>query len=301
MGELFKDEPVVLVDAYAWIFRSFYALPDFRASFGQPTAVVHGFLSVLPKLSAFVEESSGAPPEFIIFFDRGGPRERLAAYADYKANRPETPEDLKSQVPFIEEALSAMGLPQVAVDGVEADDSIASVACDLAGCDRRVMIASNDKDFFQLLSDRVSIIRAGHGENVQMYDRKTLHEKFGLEPSAMIDFYALVGDAVDNVPGVKGIGEKTASKLLKQFRSLDEIYENFDRLPKATVKLLKQSRKEAYLSRDLVRLRTDLKIAVVPAPLDAARFDRPRLAALLSKLELRRLADRLLGPVEIHD
>ncbi len=301
MEKLFKDEPVVLVDAYAWIFRAFYALPDFRSSGGQPTAAIHGFLSVLPRLSAFVEERCGIRPEFVIFFDRGGPQERLAAYAEYKANRPETPADLKSQVPFIEEALSAMGLPQVAIHGVEADDSIASMAGELSRNGRRVMIASNDKDFFQILSDRISIIRASVGENVQVYDHGTLYEKFGLEPPAMIDFYALVGDAVDNVPGVKGIGEKTASKLLKQFRTLDEIYENLDRLPKATAKLLKQNRKEAYLSRDLVRLRKDLKVDVIPVPLDPDRFDRPRLAALLSKLELRRLADKLLGSVEVGD
>ena len=95
MDKLFKDEPVVLIDAYAWIFRSFYALPDFRNSAGESTAVVHGFLSTIPKISAFAEEKHGAKAELMVFFDRGGPQERLAAYAEYKANRPETPEELK--------------------------------------------------------------------------------------------------------------------------------------------------------------------------------------------------------------
>lgn len=296
MDKLFNDAPAVLVDAYAWIFRAYYALPDFRNSSGQPTAAVHGFLSMLPKLSACVENRCGVPGEFAIFFDRGGPQERLAMYADYKANRPETPEDLKSQVPLIEEALEAMNLPQVAVDGVEADDSIASVACALAEEGRRVLIASNDKDFFQILSDRIGMIRAaGGGEEVLFYDHRTLKEKFGIPPSAMTDFYALVGDKVDNVPGVKGIGEKTACKLLKTYPTLDDIYGHLDRLPKSTAKLLTQSRQDAYLSRDLVRLRTDLDVDVVPAPLDSTRYDRVRLERLLHRLDLRRLAGRLLG------
>lgn len=296
MGELFKDEPVILIDAYAWIFRAYYALPDFRNSKGQPTSVVHGFLSVLPKLAAFVEKECGVPGEFAVFFDRGGPQERLAAYADYKANRPETPEDLKTQVPWIEEALEGMGIPQVAVDGIEADDSIAAAALRMAGEGRRVLIASNDKDFFQILTDQIRMVRPGRlGEEFRIYDRCALKEKFGLDPDRMTDFYALVGDAVDNVPGVKGIGEKTAAKLLQKFPSLEALYENLERLPKATARALKEQRAEAYLSRDLVRLRTNVAIDVVPAPLDPVRFDRDRLEALFSKLELRRLADKFLG------
>lgn len=292
----------MLVDAYAWIFRAFYALPDFRNRAGEPTAVVHGFLSTIPKLAAFAEAQSGARAEMAVFFDRGGPQERLAAYADYKANRPETPADLKVQVPWIEEALSAMGIPQVAIDGVEADDSIASMALQLARDGRNVWIASNDKDFFQILSDRIRLIRAsGRGEDFQLYDRGNLFEKFGLAPEAMPEFYALVGDAVDNVPGVKGIGEKTAAKLLKQFPSLDQIYENLNRLPKSAAKILEKGRKDAYLSRDLVRLRTDLAVRAVPVPYDPSRFDASRLSTLLFRLDLRRLADRMLGPVQVQD
>src|SRR3990167_3645681 len=237
MEKLFKDEPVVLVDAYALIFRGFCALPDFRNRDGQPTAAVHGFLSGLPKLAACAEDLAGAPPEFVIFFDRGGPQERLAAYADYKANRPETPEDLKSQVPLIEEALAAMGLPQVAIHGVEADDSIASVARALESAGRRVLIASNDKDFFQILSDRIGLLRAtSRSDEMDYYDVGALKRKFGLAPEAMVDFYALVGDKVDNVPGVKGIGEKTAEKLLKKYGTLDAVYANLERMPKATAR-----------------------------------------------------------------
>lgn len=302
MNKLFKDEPVVLVDAYAWIFRAYYALPDFRNSAGQPTSVVHGFLSTLPKLVAFATKTCGATAELAIFFDRGGSQDRLAVYADYKSNRRETPEDLKIQVPLIEEALLAMSLPQVAINGVEADDVIASVAQMLAKQGRRVMIASNDKDFFQILSDQISIVRATkRGEDVILYDRKTLKEKFGLEPESMVDYYALVGDAVDHIPGVKGVGDKTACKLLKQFGTLAGIYENLDRIQKTTSKILDHGRKEAYLSRNLVKLRTDLQVDVTPVPFDPARFDRSKLVELLSRLELHRLADRLLGSAENQD
>lgn len=290
-----KKAPAVLVDAYSWIFRAYHALPDFRNSAGQPTAAVHGFLSTLPRLVEFAGRIADAPPGLMIFFDLGGPQERLAAYAAYKANRPDTPEDLKSQVPFIERALSAMGLPQVAIDGVEADDAIASAAIALAKKGRRVFVASNDKDFFQILSDRISLIRSSaRVEELVLYDTKKLKEKFGLEPRSMVDYYALVGDAVDNIPGVRGIGEKTAAKLLGQYPSLDEIYAHLDRLPPTAAKLLEKGRADAHLSRDLVRLRTDLKFDLDPVPFDVSRFDCKRLGDLLSELELERLKKRLL-------
>lgn len=291
-----KAGAVVLVDAYSWIFRAFHALPDFRNSAGRPTAVVHGFLSTLAKLSEFAGQASQAPAGLVIFFDRGGPQERLAAYPEYKANRPETPEDLKAQVPCIEEALEAMGLPQVAINGVEADDSIASMALSVAGQGRRVFVASNDKDFFQILSDRISMIRSGgRGEEFILYDVNKLKEKFGLAPDSMIDFYALVGDAVDNVPGVKGIGEKTAARLLGKFPTLDEIYAHLADLAPKDVKLLEKGRESAYLSRDLIRLRTNLEVDVEPVPLDPSRFDRRRLETLLDKMELGRLKSRLFA------
>lgn len=296
MNKLFKDEPVVLVDAFAWIFRSYYALPDFRNSRGEPTGAVYGFLSTLVKLSDFAAHTSGAPAEMAVFFDKGGPQERLAAYAEYKANRPETPPDLRAQVPMIEEALAAMNLPMVAENGVEADDSIASVALQLAKEDRTVFIASSDKDFFQLLSDRIRLLRAGgRGEDFLIYDRSALKEKFGLAPEAMVEYYALVGDAVDNVPGVRGIGEKTAAKLLQKFPTLDDIYENLGKLPKATVKSLSAQKAEAYLSRDLVRLRKDLDIDVTPKQIDPSEFDGSRLQDLLERLDLHRLSERLLS------
>ncbi|MBI4179088.1 hypothetical protein HY522_06685 [bacterium] len=287
---------VVLVDAYSWIFRSYYALPDFRSRSGEPTSAIHGFLSTLPKLADFAGEDSGMRPEMAVFFDLGGPQERLAAYADYKANRPETPEDLKSQIPHIEDALDAMALPRVAIHGVEADDVIASAALALAGRGRRVYVASPDKDFFQILSDRVRIIRtAARMEDLVLFDEGKLMEKFGLTPSAMVDYYALVGDAVDNVPGVRGIGEKTAGKLLAKYPTLDDIYANLDHIPPKTAKLLSAGRDTAYLCRDLVRLRTDIDVAVTPAVLSPGRFDRPRLEKLLTKLDLERLKSRLLG------
>ncbi len=295
MDKLFKDEPLLLIDAYAWIFRAFYALPDFRNSSGEPTAAVHGFLSSVRKLVDRARSYSGARPEVAIFFDRGAPKERLSLYGEYKANRPETPADLRRQVPFIEEALAAMGLPQVAMDGVEADDVIASFAVTEGGNGgRRVLIASNDKDFFQILSGRISLLRASSGqEEIDLFDVDRLKNKYGLPPACMVDFYALVGDDVDNVPGVMGIGEKTAAKLLTRYSSLDEIYDHLGDLPKATAKILARGRESAFLSQRLVRLRTDLIVAVNPVVYDPETFDRKRLLELLSRLELRRLADRL--------
>lgn len=296
MDKLFKDEPAVLVDAYAWIFRAFHGLPDFRNSEGLPTATVHGFLMALRKMADFVERTFGAPGEFVVFFDRGGAQERLQAYAQYKANRPETPEELKQQVPFIQEALSAMGIPQVAIHGVEADDAIASKALELAREDRRVLIASNDKDFFQMLSDHVRMVRpSGNADEFVLYDIARLEEQFGLSPSSMVEYYALVGDSSDNVPGVRGIGPKTASRLLQKYQTVQSVYEHLAEIPKTTAKILQSGRSDAFLSLDLVRLRTDLPVDAVPAPFSPESFDRPRLSALLTKLELRRLSERLLG------
>lgn len=296
MNKLFKDEPAVLVDAYAWIFRAYYALPDFRNSAGQPTAAVHGFLTTLPKFVSFLEAKCGSSPEFVIVFDRGGPQERLAAYPEYKAHRPETPPELKSQVPLIEEALSALGLPQVALEGVEADDVIGSMALRLAEAGRRVVVASNDKDFYQILGDNIQMLRpSGRADDFVLFDEKALKTKYGLGPETMAEFYALVGDTVDNVPGVRGIGEKTASKLLKMYPTLEDLYENVGRLPKTTAKILDQYRDDAFLSRSLVRLRTDLDVDVEPEGLTEERFDRARLRALLEKLELKRLVGKFLG------
>lgn len=285
---------VLLVDAYAQIFRAYHAYPDLRTSTGVPTAAIHGFFSILLKMHRVASEALGGPPRVAVVFDVGAPQARLDLSPDYKANRPETPADLKAQVPHIRRILEQMGLPPAAVHGEEADDVIAAVALreERGGSD--VLIASPDKDFFQILTDRIRLLRFGRpGSDFEIFDAAALKKRNGLTPEMMVDYYAMVGDKVDNVPGVHGVGEKTASTLLQKYKSLDNIYAHLEKLPKAQRIKFTASRDAAMLAREMVRLRSTIPADVELHELDVSRYDHPALRRTMADLEITRLAKQL--------
>ncbi len=269
-----------LVDGHALAYRSYFAFAasPLTNSRGEETSAVYGFVNTLLTLLR-----DWKPDALAIVFDPEGPTFRHEQYAEYKAHRDETPESLVEQLGVIRRVLDAMGLPTITVDGFEADDVIATLARRWRDrCD--VRIVSGDKDLFQLIDDRIRLVRPGRGRVLEgEMDAAALHEKLGVTPRQVVDYLALVGDASDNIPGVRGVGPKTASRLLQRWGSLDAIYDHLDEVtPPGVRRRLEAGREAAYASRDLVRLRDDVPVDV---ELDALRLPDVRTDALRRELE----------------
>jgi DNA polymerase-1 len=282
-----------LVDGHALAYRAFFAFAGvpLSNSRGEETGAVYGFINTLLSI-----EAKHKPEHIAVAFDSTAPTFRHDRFEAYKAHRPTMPEGLTRQLAVIFEAVDAMGIARLAVDGYEADDIIATLA-------RRfreqapVAIVSGDKDLLQLVDERVHVIRPGKGVVLENeIDPRALQEKTGLRADQMVDFLALLGDTSDNVPGVRGIGEKTATELLQRFGTLDEIYRRLPEIEKASVRArLEEGKSVAFESRELVRLRDDVP---VDATLDKfARRDHrtEAFAALLSKLEFKRIHEQVFG------
>jgi DNA polymerase-1 len=280
-----------LIDGHAIAYRSYYAFirNPLTNSRGENTSAVYGFLRTVLQLI------DGYDPEMLAcVFDSEEETERHAGFADYKANRQEMPEELVPQFEVIFEMLEAMGIPVLLKPGYEADDIIATLAlaAEKEGID--VRIVTGDKDLFQLLSDRVKVIRPAKGTNLtDIAGPELVGRKYGLEPGQVADLLALMGDSVDNIPGVKGIGEKTAVKLLKQFGSLDELYERSAEIEPAHVrKKIEEGREDAMMSRDLTRL-LEVPLEVEPADLKPGERDDAALLDLLLDLEFNQVIKEL--------
>lgn len=238
---------ITIIDTFAFLFRSYHALPHLTSKDGHPTGVLTGFINFVNKMVKNHES------DYLIFCaDSSKPSFRKELYSDYKANRKETPEELKIQIPIALEWIEKMGFALVVKDGYEADDLIATIATKAKSSGVKARIVSSDKDLYQLISDdQVVIYDAVKQKEI---DEKGCFEKFGVNPKNFIDFQALVGDTSDNVPGVKGVGQVTASKLINDYETLEKIYENIENLAERTQKLLLESKDNAYLSRELVTL-----------------------------------------------
>ncbi|NOX44384.1 MAG: DNA polymerase I, partial [Caldiserica bacterium] len=270
LGVTEVPERLLLIDGHSALFRSFYALPELTTSKGTPVNAVYGFTRTL--LMALREYPS---KYVVVAFDAKGPTLRHAAYAEYKATRKEMPDPLKVQLPLAKELVDVFGLKRLELEGYEADDIMATLS---RLAERRgipVLHLTGDKDMAQLVSDRVFILKPGRRptDRLELLDRRGVEERYGVPPERIVDLLALVGDSIDNVPGVKGIGEKTARKLLQQYGSLDAVLEAAERIPnKRVAEALKAHREEALLSRDLVRLKeAPLEVSLegcAPAPLD---------------------------------
>ena len=212
--------PLVLVDGSSYLYRAFHALPPLTNSQGQPTGAVKGVISMVKRLQKDYPGSTVA-----VVFDAKGKTFRDELFAEYKANRPSMPDELRQQVEPIHAIIRAMGLPLIVVEGVEADDVIGSYACQAVAAGQPVVISTGDKDMAQLVNGHVTLVNTMTGT---VMDPAGVTEKFGIPPELIIDYLALVGDKVDNIPGVPGVGEKTALALLQNLGSLKTIYQDLE-------------------------------------------------------------------------
>ncbi len=280
-----KGWDVYVVDAHSLIFQVFHALPEMSSPRGEQVGAVYGFVRDMLYL---IEEKK--PDALICAFDLAGPTFRSELFEAYKAERGEMPDELVGQIPKIEQALEALAIPILACEGFEDDDVLATLAriCDESGAN--CFIVTGDKDCRQLITDRVAVYNIRKN---QVFDAAALRQEWGVGPDQVIDFQALVGDKVDNIPGVPGIGPKTAQGLLETYGTLDNLLEHAAEVPGAKGKKLIESREIALLSRQLVRL--DTQVPVVP-DWDASRvggMDHQRLAELFAEFGFRTFADRV--------
>jgi DNA polymerase-1 len=285
-----QPKPFILVDGSAYLFRAFHALPPLSTSQGEPTGAVYGVLSMLRRLLSDYE-----PVHMAVVFDARGETFRNRLYPDYKANRPPTPPDLSCQIEPLHAAVRAMGIPVVVVPDVEADDVIGTLVSLAQAAGMDTLVSSGDKDLTQLVSDRVTMIDTM--QNV-IYDGAGVERKFGVPPERIIDYLALIGDKIDNVPGVPGVGPKTAVKWLQTYGSLDEILEQASQIKGKAGENLRAAREQLSLSRDLVTIRRDLALAQQPAELKLAPPDRSALRDLLQRLEFTTLLRQLEGDTD---
>jgi DNA polymerase-1 len=283
---------LVLIDGHALVYRAYFALPSTMATAqGELTNAVFGFASML--LNVLRDEK----PDFLaVTFDLGRTF-RHEEYAEYKANRAEMPDDLRMQFRRIEELLSAFDIPTYAAEGYEADDVLAALAqqAEAEGVD--TLIVTGDTDTFQLIGPHVQVMAPGRsfGDTI-IYDEVGIRKRYGLEPKQLIDFKALVGDTSDNVPGVRGVGTKTATKLLQQYGSVEAIYKNLEKVSSTRFRTaLEEGRDVALLSKHLVTIVTDVPVSLDLEDCRVGEIDRERIVELFRELEFRALLNRLPG------
>ena len=243
---------LTIIDTFGFLFRNFYALPPLKSKKGTPTGMITGFMNFISSLGR------DFPTDYVVFTLDSKEKEtfRKEIFKDYKANRPEAPEDLKKQLPIAIDLIKDMGFKMIEMPGFESDDIIASLAKTAAKQGIKVKIVSHDKDMYQLIDDG-KIVIFDPIKKIEI-DEKGCIEKFGVHPKYFRDFQALVGDSSDNIPGVRGIGVKTAAKLINQYHTLENIYDHIDEIKGAVKKRLEEGKENAFLSRELVTLKTDL-------------------------------------------
>ena len=276
--------PLLLVDAYALIYRAFYAIRLLTGPQGQPVNALLGFTKMLRKYLADYR-----PTHCAVVFDLGAPHERLQLLPSYKAQRPPTPPDLAAQLPAIRAMLGAMRVPVVERDGEEADDLIATLAGQAAAAGQPVLIASNDKDFAQLVNEQIRLLQAGaHGD--VLLDAAAVQTKYGVRPAQFVDLLSLIGDNVDNIPGVPGIGEKTAQDLLRRFDTLDALLARVAEVERPKLReSLQTHHDQIQRNRQLVQLRSAVALPVTWTELPVVRPDFPAWLALLERYGLKSL------------
>ncbi len=287
---LIMAEKVLLVDGHSLFHRAFHALPPLSTRDGQPTNAVYGFLQML---LALLEEEQ--PDYAAVALDVPGPTFRDEIFADYKGHRPPTDEALKAQLPLLPEVVEALGLSAVELEGFEADDVIGTLAARAAAEGHQVTIVTGDRDLLQLVRDGVEVVTTLRGiKETRRYDLDAVREEYGLEPERLIDLKALAGDSSDNIPGVPGIGEKSAQEILRQMGSLEEALKRVDEIESARIRnRLKENPDQALLSRRLAEIHTDVP---VPVRLEELRWEGlqvDQLRELARRLEFASLIDRL--------
>ncbi|GLK87110.1 DNA polymerase I [Pseudomonas turukhanskensis] len=288
-----SQTPLVLVDGSSYLYRAFHALPPLTTSKGMPTGAVKGVLNMLKSLRKQYPQSP-----FAVVFDAKGGTFRDELFADYKANRPSMPDELRVQIEPLHASVRALGYPLLCVEGVEADDVIGTLARQCAAAGRDVVISTGDKDMAQLVCPHVTLVNTMSGS---VYDIDGVKEKFGVGPELIIDYLALMGDKVDNIPGVPGVGEKTAVGLLVGVGGgLDVLYANLDKVPelpirgaKALPAKLLEHKDMAFLSYQLATIKLDVPLNIEIESLHPGEQDRAALAELYALLEFKTGLDEL--------
>ncbi|MBB71828.1 MAG: DNA polymerase I [Legionellales bacterium] len=290
--------PFVLVDGSSYLFRAFHALPPLTNSKGMPTGAAYGVINMLRKLRKDYD------PEYMaVVFDPKGKTFRNDMYSEYKANRPPMPDDLRVQIQPLFDIIKAMGLPLVIVDGVEADDVIGTLAQQATANGMHTLISTGDKDMAQLVNDKVTLINTMTNK---VMDEAGVEEKFGLPPAQIIDYLALMGDTVDNVPGVPKVGPKTAQKWLAEYGSLDNVMANANGFKGKIGENLRNSLEQLPISKQLVTIKCDVALDESPSDLKPVDKDTAKLVEIFKELEFKSWLSELLGdsadeaPKETH-
>ena len=286
---------LILVDGSSYLFRAFHALPPLTNSKGMNTGAAKGVIGMLKRLQA-----DNPADQLVVIFDAKGPTFRNDIYSEYKANRPPMPEELREQIEPIHNVIRAMGLPLISISGVEADDVIGTLSVMAAAQRRQVLISTGDKDMAQLVNDYVTLVNT---MTQTVLDRDGVIEKFGVPPELIIDLLALMGDSVDNIPGVAGVGEKTALALLQNLGGVSDIYTNLDRVPELPVRGAKSLGDKLLVSQDMAELsyvlatiKTDCDLELTDSDLISSAPDSERLIELYRDLEFKAWLDELLSP-----
>jgi DNA polymerase-1 len=274
MPEKLMDR-LLIIDGHAYAYRAFHAIRGLRSPGGQPTNAIYGFVKMLAKMRAAIE-----PTHLIVVWDGGLNAGRMAALPEYKAQRPGMPDDLRSQLDEIVGYLKAAGVASFCREGMEADDYIACLARRAVEAGMEVIVASPDKDFTQLVSERIGLLNP-NDKSEAIWTDEQVRARTGVKPPQVVDWLSLTGDSVDNIPGVPGVGPKTAADLLGQFGSVRVLYERLDEVKSERLRAaLRASTDAVRRNRELVRLRDDLPCEFSPDELAEKPADTGRLREL---------------------
>lgn len=288
-----EDKRLFLIDAYAMIFRGYYALirnPRLTSS-GLDTSAIFGFMNSLIELIR-----KEKPSHLAVVFDVGQASVRTEDFAEYKANRSETPEAIKIGVPYIKNILHAMHIPTLGVEGYEADDVIGTIACKAETKGYKVFMVTPDKDFAQLVTENIKIYKpAMKGGDIEILGMPEVLAKYEIQhPKQVIDFLAMMGDAVDNIPGLEGVGEKTAMKFLKEYGSIENLLANTHQLKGKLKEKVENSAERGILSKKLATILCDAPIDFHQEEYLVEKPDFEKVKQIFDEIEFRRLYDNML-------
>ncbi len=286
------DKRLIIIDCHSLLYRAFHALPPLTNKKGQPTGAVYGFLLTLFKAIKDLKANY-----IVACFDTEKPTFRHQEFKEYKIHRPQTPEGIVSQIPIMKEVLESFKVPIFEKDGFEADDLIATIANKVKG-EAEVFILSGDLDNLQLVDEKIKVYTLGKGiKDSVLYDEEKVLERFGVKPSQMNDFKALTGDASDNVPGVPGIGKKTAAELIQKFGRIENLYSELatdTAVLKPKIKeALKNNKQSAFLSLQLVQTKKDVPLDFDLELCKFGNFDQQKVKNVFYQLGFNSLVDRL--------
>lgn len=279
--------PLVLVDGSSYLYRAFHAFPPLTNSAGEPTGAMYGVLNMLKSLISQVQ-----PSHIAVVFDAKGKTFRDEMFEQYKSHRPPMPDDLRKQIQPLHDIIRALGIPLLVIEGVEADDVIGTLAVAASKANQKVLISTGDKDMAQLVDDNIMLINT---MNNTLLDRDAVIEKYGIPPELIIDYLALMGDSADNIPGVAGVGEKTALGLLQGIGSMAEIYANLDKVAELPIRGAKKlgdkllaEKEMADLSYRLATIKTDVALDITPEQLTLGASNNDQLTEYFGRYEFKR-------------